>query len=83
MRELLCLLRCRIDNEEVHPAVAIRNEIDFVIRSPHRADVLRGIVGQVFGRAGFEIINPNVVGHAAAVMFPCAEFPEYAVERHL
>src|SRR5215475_4241678 len=42
MRELLCFLRCKIHSEEVHAVVTVRNEIDFIVRSPHRADVLRG-----------------------------------------
>ena len=32
---------------------------------------------------GFEIVNPDVIGHAAAIMFPGAELAEDAVERHL
>ena len=44
VRQLLCFLRCKIHNEEIHPVVPVRNEIDLVVRSPHRADVLRRIV---------------------------------------
>ena len=83
MRELRGFLRHRIDREEVHPVVAIRDEIDFVVRSPHRTDVLRGIVGQIFSRAGFEIVKPDIIRHAAAIMFPRTELSENAVERHL
>ena len=81
--ELLGFFRCEINNEQVHPFVAIGDKIDFVIRSPHRADVLRWIVRQVFVGAGFEIVNPNVICHAAAIIFPCAELPEHAVISHL
>ena len=80
--ELLCFLRDKIDNKQIHPAVAIGNEIDLVVRSPHRANVLGRIVGQVFSRAGFEIVDPNVVGHSAAIMFPSSELAENAIERH-
>src|SRR5207248_8412670 len=37
---------------------------------------------QILGRAGFEIMDPNIVGHAAAIMFPGPELAENAVERH-
>src|SRR6201993_5090920 len=77
--QLLCFLRCKIHNEEVHPVVPVRNEIDLVVRSPHRADVLRWIVREVFGCAGFEIVKPNVIRHAAAIMFPSSELAEDAV----
>ena len=83
VRELLGFLRRKVDNEQIHAVVAIGDEIDLVVRSPHRADVLRGIVRQIFGGAGFEIVNPNVVRHAAAIMFPGAELAEDAVVSHL
>ena len=41
------------------------------------------IVRQISRRAGFEIKNPDIVRHAAAIMFPGAEFAKDAVERHL
>src|SRR5262245_42068217 len=44
VRQLLCFFRRKIQNKEVHPVVAIRYEIDLVVRSPHRTDVLRRIV---------------------------------------
>ena len=83
VRELLRFFCCEINDEQIHPIVAVGDEIDLIVRSPHRADVLRGIVREVFGGAGVEIVNPNVIRHAAAIMFPCAELPEHAVERHL
>ena len=82
-RELLGVFAGQIRREEIHPAVAIGDEIDAVIRPPHRADVLRRIVGQVLDLAGLEIKKPNVIGHAAAIMFPGAEFTEDAVVNHL
>ena len=81
-RELFRCLRGKIDNEQVHSTIAIGDEIDFVVRTPHRTDVLGRIVGQILGRAGFEIMDPNIVGHAAAIMFPGPELAENAVERH-
>src|SRR5262249_12319940 len=83
MRELPGFLCRRIDNEQIHAVVAIGNEIDFVVRSPHWADVLRGFVRKIFGGAGFEVINPNVIRHSAAIMFPGAKLTEYAVVSHL
>ena len=44
---------------------------------------MRFVVSQVRSRAGLEIVNPDIVGHAAAVMFPGAELAEDAVESHL
>src|SRR4029453_8009840 len=44
VRQLLCFLGRKIHDEEVHPAVPVRNEIDFIVWPPHWADVLRGIV---------------------------------------
>ena len=81
-RQLFRFLRGKIDTEQIHPAIAIGDEINFVVRSPHRADVLGRIIGQIFGRAGFEIVDPNIVGHSAAIMFPGPEFAEHAIERH-
>ena len=83
VRELLCLFCRKIDNEQVHAVVAVGEEINFVIRCPHWADVLRGIVRQIFGGACLEIVNPNVVRHSAAIMFPCPELPEHSVVSHL
>ena len=80
--ELSRFLGAEIGRKEIHAAVAIRQEINLVVRSPHWADVLRRIVGQVFGGAGFEIVDPNVVGHAAAIMLPGPELAKDAVERH-
>ena len=81
--ELLCFFACKINNEQVHPVVAIGNEVDFVVRPPHWADVLRWIICYVFSGACVEIVNPNVIGHAAAIMFPCPELPEHPVVSHL
>ena len=83
MGELLGFLRREIDNEQIHAVVAVGDKIDLVVRSPHRADVLGGVVRQIFGSAGFEIVDPNVVRHAATIMFPCAELPEHLVISHL
>ena len=69
-------LLVEINRKKIHPAVAIGDEVDAVIRSPHRADILCRIVGQVLRRAGLEIVDPNVIRHSAAVMFPGAELAE-------
>ena len=66
----------------MHSSIAIGSKIDAIVRSPHRTDILRRVVGQVFGRAVLEIVNPNVVSHSTAIMLPGAEFAEDPVKRH-
>ena len=73
----------QVGRKKIHPAIAVGEKIDAVVRSPHWANILCGIVGQVFRLAGLEIVNPDVVRHSAAIMFPSAELPEDAVVRHL
>ncbi len=46
--ELSRFLGAEIGRKQIHSAVAIGQEINFIIRSPHRADVLSRIVGQIF-----------------------------------
>ncbi len=82
MRELPGFPCGEINDIQVHAGVAIRDEINFVVGSPHWADILGRVVGEVFGGAGFEIVNPNIVGHAASIIFPGAELAEDAVVSH-
>jgi len=81
-RQLLHFLGPEVDREEIHSPIAIGEKINVVIRSPHRANVLGRIVRQIFGRLSLEVEDPDIVRHAAAVMFPSAEFTKDAVERH-
>ena len=71
-----------INRKKIHSAIAIGGEIDAIIRSPHRADILRRIIGEILGRARLEIVDPNVICHSAAVMFPGPELAEDPVKRH-
>ena len=68
-------------HKDVHGLVAVAHEIDFIAH-PHGVDVLSHVVGHVFHRAVAGVVNPDVVGHAALVVFPCAEFAEHTVVGH-
>ncbi len=78
--QLSCLFRPRVVDEEIHPlvGVAVGEEVD-PVASPHRDDVLRRIVRDILGRLGVEVVDPDVVGHAAAIALPRAELAEDAV----
>ena len=69
---LLRLLRAGVVNEDVHRAVAVGEEVDFVAH-PHGEDILGVVVGHVFDRLLVRIVDPDVVGHAAFVVLPGAE----------
>ena len=59
--------------------VAVGEEIDFVAM-PHREHFAsRRSWSSLFGLLGGEIVNPQVVGHAAAVALPSAELAKDAV----
>ena len=81
--ELAGFLAGEIVHVEVHAFIfiAVGEKINLVA-VPHGDDVLRRVVGDVFDLLGCEIENPHVVGHAAAVAFPGAEFAEDAIVGH-
>jgi hypothetical protein len=58
--------------------VTVGEEIDFVAY-PHRENVLSFVVGDVGELCGADLVDPDVVGLASAVVFPSAEFTEGAV----
>ena len=66
----------RVVDEDVHPVVAVGDEVDLVA-DPHRHDVLGGIVGDVGDRLA--VVDPDVVGLAALVVLPGAELAHRAV----
>ena len=68
----LCL---GVIDKEVHRQVAVGEEEDF-IPDPHREDVLGLVAGDVDHGVGGRVVNPDVVGHAAPVVFPRPEFAE-------
>ncbi len=78
--ELLRLLRAEVVAVQVHVVgrVAIRGEVDRVAL-PHRDDVLRRVVRQVRRLFRGEVVQPEVVGHAAPVALPRAELAEDVV----
>ena len=76
--EFLRFLCFKVIYEEVHCAVAVGCEID-LIAGPHGKYILGGIVRDVLGLFCFKIVDPDIIGHASAVIFPGTEFPENAV----
>ena len=68
--------------EEVHRAVAVGAEIHLVA-DPHREDVLRIVVGDVLDFLRLEVVNPHIVSHAAAIVFPSAELTHHTVVGNL
>ena len=69
-------------DKDVHAVVAVAHVVDFVA-NPHGINVLGNIIGDVGHRLGLGVINPDVVGHPALVVFPCAELAEHAVVSQL
>ena len=82
VRDLARLLGLRVVDEEVHGAVAVGEVIDFVA-DPHREDVLGVVVRDLLQLRSPHLVDPDVVGLAAAVVFPSAEFAEHPVEGQL
>ena len=64
--------------EQVHGVVAVACE-ENLIANPHGEVVLSYIVGDIIHFPGLGVINPDVVGHTALVVFPGAELAEHAV----
>src|SRR5262249_4526414 len=42
--ELFGLLTRQVDRVKIHPPIAIGNEIDTIVRAPHRADILGRVI---------------------------------------
>ncbi len=72
------LSRGVVVGKKIHGAVAVGEEINNVV-VPHRENILCRVVGDVGGGFGIKIINPHIVGHAAAVVFPGSEFAKHLV----
>ena len=68
--------------EQVHHHISVAGE-ENLVSYPHGEDILGGVVGNVGHLLGLGIVNPDVIGHAAAVVFPGAEFTHHAVVGHL
>ena len=65
----------------IHRLVPVGDEEDFV-PDPHRDDVLGHIVSDVLYLLRGRVVNPDVVRHAATVIFPCTELAEHPVVGH-
>ena len=68
---------CVVD-KEIHRTVTIREE-EYLISDPHRDNILCDIVRNVFYRFLFRIIDPDIIGHTALIIFPGTEFTHHAV----
>ena len=77
---LAALLRAGVVHEQVHRAVAVGEVVDLVA-DPHREDVLGVVVGDLLQLGGAHRVDPDVVGLAAPVVLPGAEFAEHPVHR--
>ena len=77
---LLCLSAHGVVDEEVHRPVPVGEVVDLV-SYPHREYVLGVVVGYLRELRGADCVYPDVVGLAAAVVFPCAELAEHPVHR--
>ena len=67
--------------EEIHGHIAVGDE-ENLVADPHRGDVLGGIGGDVGHGAFCGVVDPDVVGHSATIIFPGAEFAHHAVVGH-
>ena len=79
VRHLDGLLGGEVVAEEVGAGRAFGDEVDAAVGGPHGEEILRGVIGDVLEFAGLQVEDPDVVGHAAAVLFPGAEFAKDAV----
>ena len=62
-------------DKQVHGHIPIRREKDLVA-NPHRKDILSLVVRDIGHLLGCRIVDPDVVGHTATIIFPVAEFTE-------
>ena len=67
-------------DKDIHCHIPVRNKEDLVAY-PHREDILSGVVGDLLDLLA--IIDPDLVGHTATIVFPCAELPHHAVVSQL
>ena len=71
-----------IINKDIHGAIPIGNKVDF-LSYPHRDNILCNIIGDILYFLGSRIINPNVIRHATAIIFPITEFSHNPVVSQL
>ena len=71
-----------IINKDIHGAIPIGNKVDF-LSYPHRDNILCNIIGDILYFLGSRIINPNVICHATAIIFPITEFSHNPVVSQL
>ena len=63
-------------HEDVHPMVTVGDE-EYLVAHPHGDDILGFVVGD--GLDGLAVVDPDLVGLAAAVVLPRTELAEDAV----
>ena len=80
IRDLRRGLRGSVVHEYVHVHVAVGCEV-YLVSDPHREDILGGVVSNLLH--ALSVIDPDLVGHSAPVVFPGTELPHYAVVSQL
>ena len=65
-------LGLRVIDEDVHGHVTVGGEVDLVSH-PHGEYVLGDVVGDFLDL--LPVIDPDLVGHSATIVFPCTELP--------
>ena len=78
VRNLAGLAGFGVVAEQVHDHVTVAGK-ENIFADPHGEDVLGHVVGNIHHGLGLGVPDPHVVGHAAAVVLPGAEFPHNAV----
>ena len=78
MGYLAGLTAAGVVGEQVHGHVPVAG-VEDVLAHPHGENILGVVVGDVAHFSGLGIPDPDIVGHAAAVILPGAEFAHHAV----
>ena len=80
--DLAGLFGLRVIDEQVHDAVSVGEIVD-LIADPHGEDVLGIVVADFLELGGAHLVDPDIVGLAAPVVFPSAELAEHPVHGQL
>jgi len=80
LRQLPRFLRAQVAHVEVHPPILVPvGEKVNPLALPHGEDVLSRTIRKILRGLGFEVVNPDVVGHSAAIALPRAKLAKNTV----